>query len=73
MSKDKKNVTTFRYPSNVTPNRVSFEKRADGKTTVYYTNKGDKATGDKKAHGHSVRRADGSVEYARTRGGKKLS
>ena len=52
---------------SITPNRLVIEKRDDGKTDVYYSNKGDQM------HGHTVLKADGSIEYARTKGGILLS
>ena len=56
----------FRFGSNVTPNRVVVESRNDGKTNIFYSNNGDAS------HGHTVRAADGSIVFARTRGGNIL-
>jgi len=48
---------------SITPNRIIVEDRADGKTNVYYSNKGDVN------HGHTVLNTSGEIDYARSRGG----
>lgn len=57
---------TIRFGKNVTPNRVNIKTRDDGKTDVFYGNKG---SSDK---GHTVQNDDGSIEYARTMRGSVL-
>jgi hypothetical protein len=56
----------IRFGNNVTPNRVTVETRSDGKTDVFYGNKGST---DK---GHTVQNSDGTLEYARTTKGTVL-
>lgn len=56
----------IRFGKNVTPNRVTQKTRDDGTKDTYYSNKGDKD------HGHTVQKPDGSIEYARTRGGNVI-
>ena len=60
------NRQVFRFGPNVTPNRVVTELRPDGKTNVFYSNKGGCG------HGHTVIGAAGLIVYARTRGGNVL-
>ncbi|MBN1185157.1 MAG: hypothetical protein JXB49_22920 [Bacteroidales bacterium] len=48
---------------SITPNRIIVNTRSDGKTDVFYSNKGDIN------HGHTVLNSSGEIEYARSRGG----
>lgn len=55
----------FRYPSNVTPNRV-WMKQTPSRTDVYSNNKGESA------HSHSVQNRY-SHDYSRTKGGNVVT
>ena len=55
----------FRYPSNVTPNRVVL-KQTPSRTDVYATTKGSKN------HSHTVVK-DKAVVYSRTQGGNVIT
>lgn len=51
---------------SITPNRIIVENRADGKTNVFYSNKGEQP------HGHTVLNSSGGIDYARSKGGNIL-
>lgn len=55
----------FRYPSNVTPNRVVL-KQTPSRTDVHATTKGSKS------HSHTVVK-DAKVVYSRTQGGNVIT
>ncbi|MFX0100959.1 MAG: hypothetical protein ACFFCS_15390 [Candidatus Hodarchaeota archaeon] len=56
----------IRLKDNVTPNRVIEKSDGQGGRDVYYSNKGDAQ------HGHSHQNADGTVDFSRTRRGRKV-
>jgi len=62
----KKNTTTTKFEGNIFPNFITRKTRSDGKTDTIFGRQGDKN------HGHSVRRANGTVEYSRTNGGREV-
>jgi hypothetical protein len=57
---------TTKFGPNVTPNFITHKTRSDGKIDTFYGKQGGSQ------HGHSVRRADGSVEYSRTSSGRHV-
>jgi hypothetical protein len=61
---------TFKFGQpgqNVTPSYANVKKRSNGKESIVY---GRSDSGSD--HGHTVRNADGSVDYARTPSGKVI-
>ena len=64
---------TYDFGKNTTPRYARETTRPDGKSSIVYGNTPSSTKPGRigKPHGHTVRAADGSIDYARTPGGKR--
>jgi hypothetical protein len=62
----------FTMPKNVKPREIRQETHPSGRKDTYAGQKRNPDGSIARPHGHTIQRADGRIEYARTPGGKEL-